>query len=156
MKIIFSDHALIKISQRHLSKNRIIATIENPSLMKPSYNLREERYKHFGKNWLKVVVIHEQELIIVITAHWVAKVQQYWQYDTMKITYDKKVDALALEFKAGKVERTLEIAPEILLDVDRNGAPLYLEIIGASEKIGPKNFSTISVGKKSFRLSAAI
>lgn len=74
----------------------------------------------------------------------------------MKITYDAKVDALNLEFKAGKVGRTLEIAPEIMLDVDKNGVPLYLEIIGASEKIGPKNFSTISVGKKSFRLSAAV
>ena len=71
----------------------------------------------------------------------------------MKITYNAKVDALNLEFKTGKVERTLEIAPEIMLDVDKNGAPLYLEIIGASEKISPKNFSTISVGKKSFRLS---
>ncbi|OHA29994.1 MAG: hypothetical protein A3B08_02025 [Candidatus Taylorbacteria bacterium RIFCSPLOWO2_01_FULL_43_44] len=74
MKIIFSDHALIKISQRRLSKKRIIATIENPSFMKPSYNLREERYRRFGKNWLKAVVIHKQESITVITAHWVAKV----------------------------------------------------------------------------------
>ena len=74
----------------------------------------------------------------------------------MKITYDKKVDAINVEFRAGTVKKTLEISPEILLDVDKNGAPLYLEIIGASEKIGSKNFSTISVGKKSFRLSTAV
>ena len=75
MEIIFSDHALIKIRQRRLSKDHIIATVENPSLVKSSYNLREERYRHFGKSWLKVIVIREQELIIVITAHWVAKVK---------------------------------------------------------------------------------
>ena len=50
----------------------------------------------------------------------------------MKITYDKKVDALNVEFKAGKVAKTLEIAPEIMLDLDKHGIPLYLEIIGAS------------------------
>jgi len=75
MKIIFSDHALLKISQRRLLKKRIILTAENPDLVKLSYNSREERYKHFGKNWLKVVVINQPETLIVITAHWVAKIK---------------------------------------------------------------------------------
>ena len=66
----------------------------------------------------------------------------------MKITYDKKVDAINVEFRAGRVKKTLEISPDVLLDVDKNGIPLYLEIIGASEKIGVKNFSSISVGGK--------
>ncbi len=73
----------------------------------------------------------------------------------MKITYDAKVDSLNLELKTGKVEQTLEISPEILLDVDKNGAPLYLEIIGASEKIGKANFATVSSGKNSFQLVKA-
>ncbi len=74
----------------------------------------------------------------------------------MKITYDKKVDALNLTLKAGKVAKTVEVSPEIFLDVDKNGNPLYLEIIGASEKIGTKNFSTISIGGKSIRLPALV
>lgn len=72
----------------------------------------------------------------------------------MKITYDKKIDAVNVEFRAGVVKKTIEISPEILLDLDKDGAPLYLEIIGASEKIGRKNFSTVSIGKKAFKLSA--
>ncbi len=54
----------------------------------------------------------------------------------MEITCDPKADALNLTFKKGKVVKTVEIAPEINLDLDKNGKPLYLEIIGASEKIG--------------------
>ena len=54
----------------------------------------------------------------------------------MEITYDSKVDALNITFKKGNVHETLEIAPEIILDLDKKGSPLYLEIIGASEKIG--------------------
>ena len=61
----------------------------------------------------------------------------------MEITFDPKADALSITFKKGKVFETIEIAPEILLDVDRNKRPLYLEIIGASEKIGKQRVSEV-------------
>ncbi len=72
----------------------------------------------------------------------------------MKIAYDKDVDALNMTLKNGKVAKTIEIAPEMFLDVDAKGNPLYLEIIGASEKIGKKNFSEVTIGTKSFRIPA--
>lgn len=61
----------------------------------------------------------------------------------MEITYDPKADALNITFKKGKVAKTAEIAPEINLDLDKKGAPLYLEIIGAGEKIGRKRVSEV-------------
>ena len=54
----------------------------------------------------------------------------------MKIIYDSYADALSITFREGIVKKTLEIAPEIMLDVDAKFRPLYLEIIGAKEKIG--------------------
>ncbi len=70
----------------------------------------------------------------------------------MKISYDKDVDALNVSLRAGVVAKTVEIAPEVLVDLDKKGNPLYLEIIGASEKIGKKNFRKVVVGKKSIPL----
>ena len=61
----------------------------------------------------------------------------------MEITYDPKADALNITFKKGKVTKTVEIAPEINLDLDKKNTPLYLEIIGASEKIGKKRVNEI-------------
>ena len=61
----------------------------------------------------------------------------------MEITYDSKADALNITFKKGKVAETVEIAPEINLDLDKEKKPLYLEIIGASEKIGKQRVSEI-------------
>ena len=61
----------------------------------------------------------------------------------MEITYDPKADALNITFKKGKVAKTVEIAPEINLDLDKKNNPLYLEIIGASEKIGKKRVNEI-------------
>ncbi|MEK7509106.1 MAG: DUF2283 domain-containing protein [Patescibacteria group bacterium] len=72
----------------------------------------------------------------------------------MRITYDKTVDALNLSLRAGAVAKTLEIAPEIFVDVDKKGRTLNVEIIGASEKVGKKNFSTVTIGKKSIALPA--
>ncbi|MDO8492761.1 MAG: DUF2283 domain-containing protein [bacterium] len=66
----------------------------------------------------------------------------------MKIAYDKEVDTLNVYLHPGTVAKTLEISPDIILDVDKNGNPLYLEIIGASEKIGKKNFGKVIMGKK--------
>ena len=61
----------------------------------------------------------------------------------MEITYDPRADALNITFKKGKVAKTVEIAPEINLDLDKNSKPLYLEIIGASEKIGGRRVNEI-------------
>ncbi|NCO25220.1 DUF2283 domain-containing protein [Candidatus Parcubacteria bacterium] len=61
----------------------------------------------------------------------------------MEITYDSKADALSITLKKGKVAKTIELAPEVLLDMDKNGRPLYLEIIGASEKIGKRRVSEV-------------
>ena len=72
----------------------------------------------------------------------------------MKITYDKKVDALNVELRPGVVAETREVAPEGFLDMDKHGKALYLEIVGGSEKMGVKNFSKITFGSKSFRLPA--
>ena len=70
----------------------------------------------------------------------------------MKITYDITVDALNVSLRSGAVTKTLEIAPEIMLDFDKKGNTLNIEILGASEKIGKKNFGKVIVGKRSLAL----
>ena len=70
----------------------------------------------------------------------------------MKITYDKRVDSLNVSLRSGVVAKTVEVSPEILLDVDKKGNALNIEIIGASEKIGKKNFRTVTIGNKSLPL----
>jgi uncharacterized protein YuzE len=63
----------------------------------------------------------------------------------MKIIYDSNADALNITFRAGKVKRTLEIAPEIFLDIDAKSRPLYLEIIGAKEKLGKASTEEVTM-----------
>jgi uncharacterized protein YuzE len=63
----------------------------------------------------------------------------------MKISYDKETDALNIVFKEGKVNKTTEIAPEVILDVDAKNRPLYLEIVGLKEKFGKEAANKIFV-----------
>ena len=63
----------------------------------------------------------------------------------MKIAYDPYADAINITFRKGKVVKTLEIAPEIILDLDSKSRPLYLEIIGAKEKLGKTGTEEISM-----------
>ena len=72
----------------------------------------------------------------------------------MRITYDKTVDALNISLRAGTVAKTPEMAPEIFIDVDKKGRTLNIEIIGAREKIGAKNFSSVTIGNKNVVLPA--
>ncbi len=72
----------------------------------------------------------------------------------MKISYDKEADALNIVLKSGPVNKTVEVSSEIFLDLDKKGNPLYLEILGVSEKIGKKNFGKITIGKKLVDLPA--
>lgn len=72
----------------------------------------------------------------------------------MEIIYDKQIDALNVSLRPGIVAKTLEIAREILVDLDKKGNTLNIEIIGASEKIGKKNFGKVIVGKQSLVLPA--
>lgn len=73
MRILFSDHAELKVRQRKLSRERVVDTVLQPDFRHPSYSLREAVFKKFGKNFLKVVTVVEGNTTTVVTAHWIAK-----------------------------------------------------------------------------------
>lgn len=65
----------------------------------------------------------------------------------MKLNYDSQIDALSVTLQKGVVDRTVEIAPEIMIDFDKDGKPLYLEILDVSAKIGKTNMNSIQIGE---------
>ena len=60
----------------------------------------------------------------------------------MKISYDPKVDAMYIELAKGKYEVSREITDSIIVDEDKKGKVLGIEILDASKNISafdPKN-----------------
>lgn len=66
----------------------------------------------------------------------------------MKATYDKVADAMYFRFKAGKIARTKGLDDKLIVDLDKKGNILGLEILDASSQISKQNIaSTIRAGK---------
>ncbi len=53
----------------------------------------------------------------------------------MKIKYDKKNDALYIEFAKGKYSQTRKISDSIMVDEDKKGKVLGVEVLDASENM---------------------
>lgn len=56
----------------------------------------------------------------------------------MKINYDKIADAMYFSMKRGKVAKTLEMNERLIVDVDKKGNILGIEMLDASNQL-PKN-----------------
>ena len=63
----------------------------------------------------------------------------------MKITYDKEIDALYLEFQKGVFASNKEVAEGIILDIGKGKKILGIEILDASKRIKPKNMNYLNV-----------
>jgi len=53
----------------------------------------------------------------------------------MKITYDKIADAMYIYLNKSKVFKTVKMADRLLVDVDKEGKVLGIEILNASDQI---------------------
>ena len=57
----------------------------------------------------------------------------------MKLIYDKDTDTLSIILRRGKIAESDEARPGLILDYDKSGQLLSLEMLDASEKVhGPQ------------------
>ena len=65
----------------------------------------------------------------------------------MRATYDKEADAMYIRVKKGKVYKTLKVSDMVLVDVDKKGQALGLELLFVSSQMPRKSISqTIRTG----------
>ena len=57
----------------------------------------------------------------------------------MKLKYDKKIDALYMEFGKGTYFRSRKISNSILVDEDKKGKVLGVEVLDASKNVNAFN-----------------
>jgi uncharacterized protein YuzE len=58
----------------------------------------------------------------------------------MKVKYDAEVDALVIRFSDAKIDESDENKPGVILDYDKDGNVVKIEILKASQRVGnPKN-----------------
>jgi uncharacterized protein YuzE len=63
----------------------------------------------------------------------------------MEITYDTKADALYIRLRDGEFGRNVEIEEGIVLDLDKEGGLLGLEILNASKRIPSSQLASVKI-----------
>jgi len=59
----------------------------------------------------------------------------------MKITYDKIADAAYMTLRKGKVAKTVEMSGDVIVDLDKKGHLLGIEMLGASNQFSKNSLS---------------
>jgi uncharacterized protein YuzE len=57
----------------------------------------------------------------------------------MKITYDKIADAAYMVLRKGKVSKTVEMSDNVIVDLDKKGNLLGIEMLEASTQLSKKS-----------------
>jgi uncharacterized protein YuzE len=63
----------------------------------------------------------------------------------MKISYDREVDAMYIQFRVGRFDRCGEPSPGIILDLDAAGTVLGIEILDVSRRTALKDLFDINI-----------
>lgn len=61
----------------------------------------------------------------------------------MKIIYDKEADAVYIELRKGNFARNKKIDDFTIVDLDKDGRILGIELLDASRRIPPKSLSEV-------------
>ena len=54
----------------------------------------------------------------------------------VKVEYDKKADAMYIWLRKTKYDISEELAENVILDLDKNGRIIGIEVLGASKNLG--------------------
>ncbi len=68
----------------------------------------------------------------------------------MKITYDRKVDALYIQLTVTKPARGMDIEEGVTIDLDANGHLVGIEILDASEHLGKEQLHSVTLQDLAF------
>lgn len=68
----------------------------------------------------------------------------------MKIQYDKIADAMYIYLKKAKVHRTVKMQDRLVVDVDRRGNIIGMEVLDVSSQLPQKSIKGLQVGVTAF------
>jgi uncharacterized protein YuzE len=63
----------------------------------------------------------------------------------MRIVYDAQADALSLVFREVEADHSRELAPGLIVNLDREGTAVAVEVLNARMRIGRDELSQIKI-----------
>ena len=62
----------------------------------------------------------------------------------MEITFDKEADAIYIEFSSEELAENKKIDDETIIDLDKNGQIIGIELLNVSKRLSKKALSDVS------------
>ena len=87
-------------------------------------------------------IVFSKKAHIVLTTYFSEPEEIY----KMKISLDKKADAMRIKFQEGEYEVSKEVEEGIISDLTKDNKIIAIEILDVSERILNKNLKNITVG----------
>ncbi len=63
----------------------------------------------------------------------------------MRIEYDRKADAIYISLAEGDAAETREVTDTVIIDFDREGKPLGIELLFVSSVLSPDDLARVTV-----------
>lgn len=125
MEIIYTLHAKDKMKKRRITEDEVIHVIKNPD---KTLKIKGKYYAQKNIGRAKIEVVYEKDKYK--GSHFVLH---------MKITFDKEADAVYIEFSSGEFASNKKIDNDTIIDLDKDGNILGIELLNVGKRI-PKNF----------------
>jgi uncharacterized protein YuzE len=133
-----SDHAAAEADRRGIPRDVLDAVLQGPQQIVPERRGRkayQSRVDFRGKIFLVRAIVDESvDPASVVTAYRDEQDQQVLEAD-MKVTYDPGVDVLRILLSSAAIEESDEEKPGVIIDYDKDGNVVGLEILDASKRM---------------------
>ncbi|GEM_PF-62469 len=139
MNFRYSKHALEELALRRIPKSLVDEVLRNPQQTVPERAPKKayQSVVNFGGGrtlLLRAIVDDTVNPAIVVTVYRTSKVSKILE-KTMKVKYDPEVDVLRILFSNAPIEESDEDKPGVILDYDKKGNVVGIEILDASERM---------------------
>jgi uncharacterized protein YuzE len=112
---------------RGITEAMVRETVEDPERTGTGYRRRRLAFRRYSPGVLKVVYTEDGPRTVIISTIWEEE-------EFMRISYDKDADAMYIKLANGEFGKNREIHEGIILDLDRGGRLLGIEILDVSTR----------------------
>ncbi|MDI6903907.1 MAG: DUF2283 domain-containing protein [Candidatus Bathyarchaeia archaeon] len=126
----YTKHALSRIRQRKISKTSVENTLEHPDFSFVTRRGRLTALKRYGDKFLKVIYEECNDKIRLL--QFIGQGERRM----VRVEYDSKVDAMYIWLRKAKYEISEELAENVIIDLDKNGRIIGIEILDVTKNIG--------------------
>lgn len=126
VNIVFTRHAKEQMKERGISEDEVINTIKFP----------EQIRKVSGAYYVQKQTISGKIEVVYVRENYI---KSDYRISTMKVTYDPDADAMYVKFTNEKFSKTKVIDDNTILDLDKNGNVIGIELLFVSKHL-PKDF----------------